>query len=194
MVQASDSSGNRTRVGVTEVSDEKVTASKDADDQPKVSGGEVTLDPSENTEAELEGITATTTFARWTVTVPLANWPLADAEFTDSLEGAVTIKGTGAIKDKDDKGDIPGTKVTNVDWDGGEVTLQLNYKDKAKVISGDTELLATYSYVNAEQTIEVDIVGADGRVRACRGHRDRPPRSSASTLTTTSTRATLIRR
>ena len=30
LVQASDSSGNRTRVGVTEVTDEKVTASKDA--------------------------------------------------------------------------------------------------------------------------------------------------------------------
>ena len=156
LVQASDSSGNRTTVGVTEVTDEKVTASKDADGEPKVSGGEVTLDPDLNTVAEMEGLTATTTFARWTVTVPLANWPLADAEFTGSLEGAVTIKGTDAVKDKDDAGDIPGTKVMNVKWDSGEVTLQLNYKDKATAISGDTELLATYSYVNAEQTIEVD--------------------------------------
>ena len=87
----------------------------------------------------------------------MANWPLADAEFTGSLEGAVTIKGTDAVKDKDGAGDIPGTKVMNVNWDSGEVTLQLNYKDKATAISGDTELLATYSYVNAEQTIEVDI-------------------------------------
>ena len=123
----------------------------------------------------MEGITATTTFARWTVTVPLANWPLADAEFTDSLEGAVTIKGTDAVKDKDDAGDIPGTKVMNVNWDSGEVTLQLNYQDKAKAISGDTELLATYSYVNAEQTIEVDITSPTVDFEPNGEHRDGHP-------------------
>ena len=130
LVQASDSSGNETRVGATKVTDEAVTATD-------VSGGELELTP--NGEVD-----ATTTIARFTVTVGLAKWPLADAGFGGSLDSAVSVKGADS------------TVVEEVDWERGEVTLQVTYDDKTETIADDDELLATYSYVAAEQTIEVD--------------------------------------
>ena len=99
----------------------------------------VTLNP------EDDDVEATTTFARFTVTVGLAKWPLADANFSLSLDDDVSIKGAD------------GTTVTEIDWENGKVTLELTYDDKAKTIEDDDELEATYHYVAAEQTIEVDV-------------------------------------
>ena len=137
LVQASDSSGNETREGATKVTDEKVTATD-------VSSKTVTVSR-EPTEGDAS---TTTTNAVYTATVKLAKWPLADAGFTGSLEGAVSIKGAD------------GTKVTNVDWgEDEEVTLEITHNDSDKDdedVVEDMELLATYSYVMAEQTIEID--------------------------------------
>ena len=130
LVQASDSSGNETRVGATQVKDEEVT----------VSGTSVALshDPA-----------VATTTATYTFTVGLAKWPLADAKFIGSLASAVTIKGHDSAT------------VTDVNWKDGTVTFTRAYENvgagyKSDSIADDMELLATYSYVNAEQTIEVD--------------------------------------
>ena len=130
LVQASDSSGNETRVGATEIKDEEVT----------VSGTSVALSH--------ETAVATTT-ATYTFNVGLAKWPLADAKFTGSLAGAVTIKGHDSAT------------VTGVNWKDGTVTFTRAYENVgagygSDSIADDMELLATYSYVNAEQTIEVD--------------------------------------
>ena len=130
LVQASDSSGNETRVGATKVKDEEVT----------VSGTSVAL----SHETALATTTATYTFS-----VGLAKWPLADAKFTGSLAGAVTIKGHDSAT------------VTSVNWVDGTVTFTRAYENVgagygSDSIADDMELLATYSYVNAEQTIEVD--------------------------------------
>ena len=130
LVQASDSSGNETRVGATEIKDEEVT----------VSGTSVALSH--------ETAVATTT-ATYTFNVGLAKWPLADAKFTGSLAGAVTIKGHDSAT------------VTGVNWKDGTVTFTRAYENVgagygSDSIADDMELLATYSYVDAEQTIEVD--------------------------------------
>ena len=65
VVQASDIRAKVTRTGTakTTVTDEKTKAAD-------VEGGEVTLDPNDTDEVE-----ATTTVARFTVTVGLAKWP-----------------------------------------------------------------------------------------------------------------------
>ena len=117
MVQASDSSGNETRVGATKVTDEEVTVT--------VATGSGTT-------------TREATFS-------LAKWPLADAGFTGSLDNAVAVKG-----------DHDSSEVTEVDWEAGTVTLELTYSSDPDDIDVGDKLLATYSYVKAEQTIEVD--------------------------------------
>ena len=152
LVQGSDVRAQVTREGATKVTDE-VTKAKD------VSGGtEVELTP----YGEDAEVVATTTVARFTVTVSLAKWPLADANFSISLDDDVTIKGADGVSDEKSVGDaegaaIPGSKVTDIDWEDGTVTLELTYSDEDKTIADDDELMATYHYVKAEQTIEVDL-------------------------------------
>ena len=128
LVQASDIRAKVTRVGATKVTDEKVTAADG-----------------------VTSVTATTTddvsYTTYTVTVGLAKWPLADAGFTSSLASAVAIKGAD------------NTEVTEVNWENGTVTLEVTYDDTEADdhIADGMELQATYSYVKAEQTIEVDV-------------------------------------
>ena len=128
LVQASDSSGNRTRVGAVEVEDEETKAT------------------SVSVEHGADAVATTTNNSVYTFTVALAKWPLADAEFTGSLASAVAIEGHDA-------------SVESVNWDDGTVTLEVTYMDvgsKQDHITEDMALEATYSYVKAEQTIEVD--------------------------------------
>ena len=163
LVQASDIRAQVTREGATEVTDEK-TKAKD------VSGGKVKLTPHDD-DAEVE---ATTTVARFTVTVSLAKWPLADANFSKTLADDVSIKGADGVEGES----IPGSKVTKIDWDeDGTVTLELTYSDEDTTLANDDELMATYHYVKAEQTVEVDLdaPGRSGRrwVLAERERRER---------------------
>ena len=81
----------------------------------------------------------------------------------DSLADDVSIKGADGVEGES----IPGSKVTKIDWDeDGTVTLELTYSDEDTTIADDDELMATYHYVNAEQTIEVDISAPTVDVRA----------------------------
>ena len=149
VVQASDIRAQVTAEGLAKkVTDEKTKAAD-------VEGGELELTPHDE-DAE---VVATTTVARFTVTVGLAKWPLADANFSLSLDDDVSIKGADGIDDEDSIGEapIPGSKVTEIDWENGTVTLQLTYSDGTKTIEDGDELEATYTYVKAEQTIEVDV-------------------------------------
>ena len=113
-----------------------------------------------------------TTYTR--STVGLAKWPLADAGFTSSLASAVTIKGAD------------NTEVTEVNWENGTVTLEVTYDDTEADdhIADGMELQATYSYVKAEQTIEVEVDKPVRLVSSRRAGTPRGPgRSSASSGT-----------
>ena len=70
-----------------------------------------------------------------------------------SLDDDVSIEGADGVEDEG----IPGSMVTEIDWESGKVTLQLTYSDKGTTLEDDDELEATYTYVAAEQTIEVDL-------------------------------------
>ena len=137
MVQGTDSGANETAEGATKVTDEKVTAT--------VAEGAT---PSETTTGEGDDAE---TFTVYTATIGLKKWPLADSDFDGSLADEVTIK--GAAK----------TTVTAVNWKDGKVTLEISYKgaepDEADdySVKDETELEATYHYVKAEQTIQVDV-------------------------------------
>ncbi len=130
MVQASDVRANVTRVGSVKVTDEKVKATS------------VTV------IHEADAVATTTNNSTYAFIVSLAKWPLADAAFTGSLASAVSIK------------EHTGATVTSVDPTRGTVTLQVTYKNvgsKQDHVQDDDELMATYHYVKAEQTIEVDL-------------------------------------
>ena len=143
LVQGSDIRAQVTREGLAKkVTDEKTKAAD-------VEGGEKELTPHDD-DAE---VTSTTTVARYTVTVALAKWPLADANFSGSLDDDVTIDGADGVEDEG----IPGSKVTEIDWEDGTVTLELTYSDEDTELANDDELEATYSYVIAEHTVEVDV-------------------------------------
>ena len=137
LVQATDSSANEDQVGEMEQTD-TVTAMV-------AEGAEA-----EEIEVVQVGDATTSTSTAWTVTVALSKWPLADIPFDGSLEDSVTIKGAQQ------------TKVTEVNWRDGQVTLQIAYAGEIadtedKAIADGDELVATYNYVVAEQVIEVDI-------------------------------------
>ena len=151
LVQASDVRAQVTKEGAVKVTDEVTTATD-------VSGGEMELTPHDDDPE----VVATTTVARYTVTVSLAKWPLADENFSISLDDDVTIKGADGVSDEDVVGTaegaaIPGSRVTEIDWEDGTVTLELTYSDEDTELADDDELMATYHYVEAEQTIEVDL-------------------------------------
>ena len=144
LVQASDVRAQVTREGATKVTDETTKAMD-------VSGGEMELTPHDE-DAEVE---ATTTIARFSVTVSLAKWPLADANFSISLDDDVAIKGADDFEK--DGNAFTGSKVTEIEWEAGTVTLELTYSDEDTELADDDELMATYHYVAAEQTVEVDL-------------------------------------
>ena len=136
MVQGTDSGANETPVGAVKVTDEAVTATVAEGAVPDGTG----------TEADEDLMTV------YTATVGLAKWPLADADFDGSLADEVTIKGAAM------------TTVTAVNWKAGTVTLEISYAgavpeeaDEYRV-KNEMGLEATYNYVKAEQTVEVDVL------------------------------------
>ena len=108
----------------------------------KVSNEEVTLEVADVTD---DG-----------VVVSLKNWPLADADFDGSLADEVKVSTTSG-------GDTVATStVTSVDWKSGTVTMDLGTavtksknEDDEDVLNRST-IYVTYSYVKAEQTVQVD--------------------------------------
>ena len=85
------------------------------------------------------------------VVLSLKKWPLADAGFTGSLAGAVKVSLSSG-------GDAVSTStVTSVDWGAGTVTMDLG--DVTDEVDADTSVtvFATYSYVNADQVVEIDL-------------------------------------
>ena len=137
MVQGTDSGANETPVGAVKVTDEAVTAT--------VAEGAAMPDGT-GTEADEDLMTV------YTATVGLAKWPLADADFDGSLADEVTIKGAAM------------TTVTAVNWKAGTVTLEISYNGAVPEeaedyrVKNETGLEATYNYVKAEQTVEVDVL------------------------------------
>ena len=137
MVQGTDSGANETATGATKVTDEKVTAAVEEGDAPAIT-------------SEMDEDGETTYSAVYTATVGLAKWPLADADFDGSLADEVSIKGAAM------------TTVTAVNWKDGKVTLDITYESDTSPTADDyrvvdeTELEATYNYVKAEQTVQVD--------------------------------------
>ena len=127
LVQASDIRAQVTSEGATKVTDEKTEAA------------DVTFETAGDNTA------SSTTY---TLTISLSKWPLADEDFSGSLDNDVTLGG-----------DHDSAVVTDVEWEAGTVTLQVTYEDTKKTdhITDGMELEATYHYVAAEQTIEVDV-------------------------------------
>ena len=134
MVQGTDTGANETQVGAVKVTDEAVTATVAEDAMPGTSTVEAV------------------DFTVYTATVGLAKWPLADADSDGSLADEVTIKGAAM------------TMVTAVNWKAGTVTLKISYKgaipDEAEdyAVTNEKGLEATYHYVKAEQTVQVDVL------------------------------------
>ena len=85
------------------------------------------------------------------VVLSLKKWPLADAGFTGSLAGAVSVSLSSG-------GDPVSTStVKSVDWGAGTVTMDLG--DVTDKVDAETSVTvyATYSYVNADQVVEIDL-------------------------------------
>ena len=135
LLQASDSRANLELVGAEPVSNEKVT--------------DFTVDDT-------------------AVTFELKKWPLAapvgDNGLTGDMKAAVKVRrnsGTASFLE-DEPTSTTTAEVTSIDWKAGTVTMTLKDSDGDVAVkaateeeSGDT-LYVSYSYVKAEQTIEVD--------------------------------------
>ena len=136
MVQASDSRANLTQEGAEAVSNEKVT------------------------DFTVDGTAVTFKLKKW----PLAA-PVGDNGFTGDMKAAVKVRKNSETAKPlaDDPTSTTTAEVTSIDPAAGTVTMTLSDSDGDVAVkaatdeeSGDT-LYVSYSYVAAEQTIEVDV-------------------------------------
>ena len=137
MVQASDSRANLTQEGAEPVSNEKVT------------------------DFTVDGTAVTFKLKKW----PLAA-PVGDNGLTGDMKAAVKVRKNSETAKflADDPTSTTTAEVTSIDWgEAGTVTMTLMdaggdvaVKAATDEESGDT-LYVSYSYVKAEQTIEVDV-------------------------------------
>ena len=82
--------------------------------------------------------------------VKLANWPPADSDLDGSYAGDVTAYvGTTMVASS--------TGISDTGWKEGKVTMAVNADVEPTLINEDSTITLKYSYVNADQVIQVDV-------------------------------------